>query len=101
MRTARVLNAKSWCGLREGGGGGQHDVGVAAGLVEVGVDADHEVQGGEGLVEPFAVGCGQDRVGGDGDDGADRFAVVGGGVDLLGERGERQFAFGLGVPGDA
>jgi hypothetical protein len=80
-----------------GRGRRQDDVGVARGLVEVGVDADHEVQGVQGLVEPVAVGCGQHRVGGDGDEGPDRLAPLGRGVDLLGERGERQLALRLGV----
>ena len=76
---------------------GQHHVGVAGGLVEVRVDADHEVQSGQRLVEPVAVGGGEDGVGGDGDDRPHRLALLGGGVDLLGERGERQLPLGLGV----
>ena len=66
----------------------QDDVGVAGGLVEVRVDADHEVEPVERLVEPVAVGRGQHGVAGDGDQGADRLPSPGR-VDLLGERGER------------
>src|SRR5690606_2611882 len=79
---------------------GQDDVRVARGLVEVRVDGDHEVEGGQGLVEPVAVGCGQYGVGRHGDQGAHGRALVGRGVDLLGEGGQGQFALGLGVAAD-
>ncbi|CAM5657113.1 hypothetical protein SGLAM104S_03885 [Streptomyces glaucescens] len=87
-------------GLR-GRGRRQHDVGVPGGLVEVGVDADHEVEGAERLVEAVAVGRGEHGVGGDGDERADRFAVLRRGVDLLGERGDGELALRLGVPAHA
>ncbi|CAM5268543.1 hypothetical protein SVIOM74S_09712 [Streptomyces violarus] len=84
-----------------GRGRGQDDVGVACGLVEVRVDADHEVERFERLVEPVAVGRGEHGVGGDDQQRAHRFALLGGGVDLLREGGEGQFALGLRVPAHA
>lgn len=78
---------------------GQDDVGVPGGLVQVRVDADHEVESvGEGRVEAVAVGRGEHGVGRDDQQGAD--AVLARGVDLLGQGGDGQFALGLGVPGD-
>lgn len=78
---------------------GQYDVRVARGLVEVGVDADHEVEAvGECPVQAVPVGRREHRVARDDDERPD--PVLPGCLDLLGERGDGQFALGLGVPGD-
>lgn len=77
---------------------GQHHIRVPGRLIEIRVDADHEVESAQRAVEAVAVGGGEHRVGGDGDDSAD--PAVAGGVDLLGEGRHRQFALGLGVAAD-
>ncbi len=85
-------------GAPGGRGRGQQDVGVAGGLVEVRVDGDHEVEGAEGRVEAVSVGGGQDGVGGEGEEGPD--APLPRGLDLLGERDQRQLPLDLGVVRD-
>ena len=54
-------------------------------LGHVGVEADDQVEGSEGALEPVAVRGGDDRVAGDRDQGADAGAVRVRGVDLLGQ----------------
>ncbi len=73
-------------------------MGVARGLVEVRVDADHEVEPGQGRVEAQPVGGGQHRVRGDGDDGAD--PALPRRLDLLGQGGHGQLGLGLGMAAD-
>ena len=69
------------------------------GLVEVDVDADHEVELAQRRVEAGAVGRRQHRVAGDRDQRAD--PALAGGVDLLGQAGDRELAEQLGEPADA
>ena len=56
---------------------------MPGGLVEVRVDAHHEIHPGQGSVESVSVRCGQNWVSRDGDHGLD--LAVAGGLDLLGQ----------------
>ena len=73
---------------------GQDHIGMARGLVEVNVHADHEVQRIQRLGQTRAVGRGEHRVGAHGDQGAD-FAVSRG-FNLFGQAGDGQLAHDLG-----
>ncbi len=68
---------------------------MPGGLVEVGVDADHEPDAVERLVEPIPVGRGQHGVTGDGDHRLD--LSLAGRVDLLGQCGGGHFGQRLGI----
>ena len=85
-------------GLLEEGEARQDDVGVAGGLVEVVVDADHGVEQGEGGVEPGGIGRGEHRVPGDGDQPP--HPALAGRLDLLGEARQRGLAQDLRRPTD-
>ncbi|OIQ65403.1 hypothetical protein GALL_530380 [mine drainage metagenome] len=66
---------------------------MARGFVQVNVDADHEVQRGQGPGQARPVGGGQHRVGSDGDQGA--YLVGAGGFNLFGQTGDGQFTHHL------
>ncbi|MNP44530.1 hypothetical protein D3C76_1383950 [compost metagenome] len=51
----------------QGRGRGQDQVGITRGFVDVQIDADHELQPVQGLLQLPPVGCGQHRVAGHGD----------------------------------
>src|SRR5690606_15314360 len=83
-----------------GGVHGREDhAGMAGGLVEIRVNADHEVEPGERLVEAGAVRCGECGVAGDGDERPNLARPRGG--DLLGEHHHGEFALDLGHPAHA
>ena len=65
----------------------QDDVGVAGGLVDVGIDGHEGVERGQGGVEPAGVGRRQHRVAGHGDEAPD--PALAGRVDLLGQADDR------------
>ena len=77
----------------------QDDVRVPRGLVEVRVDADHELDAVERLVEPVPVGRRQNGVAGDGDHRLD--LPLAGCIDLLGQCGGGHFGQRLGISGDS
>ena len=77
-------------GLLEHGGGRQDHVGVAGRGVEIGVDADHEVELGQQAFEAAGIRGRQRRVAGDREQRA--HLPVAGRVDLVGERRHRQLA---------
>ena len=83
----------------EGGGGRKDEVGVAGGLVDVEVHRRHEVERGQGSLEPGAVGRGENGVAGDGEQAGD--APRPGSEDLLRQGGHRVLAAELGKPADA
>src|SRR3546814_20467620 len=58
------------------------------------LDAEHEIEGAQSTLQALAVGCGQYRIAGAGDQRAD--AAVAGGVDFLGQCRHRQFTGKLG-----
>jgi hypothetical protein len=72
---------------------------MAGGLVQVNVHADHEVQRVQRLCQARAVGAGQHRVGGHGEQGAD--LALAGSLDLFGQAGDGQLAIDLGRTADA
>src|SRR5262245_61065078 len=72
---------------------------MARGLVDVRVDADHELEPVECAVEPLAVGGAEHWVAGDRDQRADLARSLG--LDLLGEHADGQLAVRLRVAGDA
>ena len=79
-------------------GGRQDHVGVPGGLVDVDVHGGHEVEVAQRAVEPGAVGRGQHRVAGDGEQGPD--LPLAGRLDLLAQRRHGQLAGGLRQPAD-
>jgi hypothetical protein len=70
--------------------GRQDDVGVPRRLVQVDVDADHEVERGQRAVQPIRVGGRHDRIACQCDQRAD--LSVARRFDLLGQRDDRELA---------
>ena len=62
LRTARLLSAKSKCGLCDGGGGGRMTSACRVVSLRYGSMLKHEPDAVERAVEPVAVGRGQHRV---------------------------------------
>ena len=79
-------------------GAGQNHIGVARGLVQVNVHADHKVQRRQRPGQAWPVGAGQHRVGGDGDQRT--HLPRAGGLDLFGQAGDGQLAHHLGRAAD-
>ena len=65
---------------------------MPGGLGQVGIDAHHDVEGGEGGIEAPAIGGGEDGIAGDGDEAAQSRPIGGRGVDFLGEGRRRELA---------
>ena len=84
--------------LRQRLGGGEDDVGVAGGLVDVDVERDHEVERLDRRLERAGVGRRDQRVAGDRDQRPD--LALARGRDLLGEPDDRQLAEDLGPAAD-
>ena len=78
---------------------GQDHIGMARGLVQVNVHADHEIQRGQRLRQARSIRAGQHRVGGDGDKGPHLAGA--GSLDLFGQTGDGQLAHHLGRAADS
>ena len=95
LRTASAWNDQVVVVALQRGRRRQDHVGVPGGLVEVDVDRDHEVQPGERLVQPRAVGGGR-APGCRRPSAAPRTWPSPGVSDLVGQRRDRQLAADLG-----
>jgi hypothetical protein len=73
---------------------GEDHVGVKAGLVQIRVDRDHEVERLKSLFESTGVGCGQRGIAGDRDQETN--LAVTGSFDLVGQGCHRQLSQHLG-----
>ena len=93
-RHARQCDVEVRCVRRRGRR--QDDIGVPGGLVEVGIDRDHELQLIHRPGQPPAIGCRQHRVAGDRHQRPDLPRSRG--LDLLGQQGGRQFGGDLRAP---
>ena len=77
-------------GMLQLAGGRQDDIGVAGGFVDVEVDADHEIQLSQGLVQLAAIRAGQHRITGMGHKGF--HLPLARGEHFIGQGGHREFA---------